>query len=125
MIQRWWDEPTMCGIAGGHLAADVRDQSEPSSVPVPIGLDDYSPQFTRQVRDDTGQRATTRYRVKYLAAKLRIDTRFDLRRPLTLAYGTEWLSTFRAARLGQSSNLSVSYPSVVRAIQATVRFIWR
>ncbi len=125
MIPRWWDEPTIYGIAGGHLAADVRNQSKPSSAPVPIGLDDCAPQFTMQVRDDTGQRATTRYQIEYLAAKLRVDTRVDLGRTLTLAYGTEWLSTFRTARRGQSSNLSASYSSVVRALQTTVRFTWR
>lgn len=134
MTAPWWDEPTAGDIVWCYFPQDIIPGPKPRPALILVVFDDDAPQFTVRVAYGTSQRTTTLYKgefailrernpVAYAAAGLSYDTKFNLKQALDLPYTAEWFAVPPAAPHGQTPELGVLHPSLVRAVQAAYQAV--
>lgn len=128
----WWQEPTAGEIAWCHFPDGISPRPKSRPALILAVFEDNVGQYCATIAYGTSKRTTQLHRgefailqeknpVAFRAAGLSFDTKFDLRKTLTLPYNTIWFSVPPAAPHGQAPKLGILHPSLVHAVEAAYR----
>jgi len=131
-MPQWWPEPTVGDIVWCHFPDGIRPRAKPRPALILAILNGEPGQAFVRVAYGTSQRVMMLYRgefgilqaqnpAAYKAAGLSYDTKFDLKQQIDLPYTTDWFSVPPAAPHGQTPQLGLLHPSLMRAAEAAFR----
>jgi len=131
-MPQWRAEPTVGDIVWCHFPDSIRPHPKPRPALILVILDGEPEQVFVRVAYGTSQRVTTLYRgefvilqaqnpAAYKTAGLSYDTKFDLKQQIDLPYTTDWFSVPPAAPYGQTPQLGLLHPSLMRTAEAAFR----